>query len=144
MEIYREFLKYYGYTSKTSLNIAQTTVELDTKAKSRAECFTGFQAENLVNQTLHIFSADAFKDFKAHVVDEKTHSIDFDKGGGPDAELAAALFTFSEIVFDANHTHAVVSFTLECTMLCSQGGTIVFERKNGKWVQKGYCSGWYM
>ena len=43
--------------------------------------------------------------------------------------FAHALFTLSEIWFDKDHEHAIVSYRFWCGSLCGNGGTEVLVRK---------------
>jgi len=45
----------------------------------------------------------------------------------------ADLFTFSEIVFDKPHQHAVVAYYFFCGWICGQGKTLVLERLGSTW-----------
>jgi len=53
-----------------------------------------------------------------------------------------ALFTFSEIVFDKEHKHAIVSYSFYCGGLCGHGATVVLEKNGETWKVKSYCSNW--
>jgi hypothetical protein len=50
------------------------------------------------------------------------------------------LFTFSEIVFDKPHQHAVVAYYFFCGWICGQGKTLVLERLGSTWRTIRTCS----
>jgi hypothetical protein len=56
--------------------------------------------------------------------------------------VAAGLFTFSEIVFNQDHTVAAVQFSFVCGSLCGNGRTMVFKKVKGKWKRSKACSSW--
>lgn len=59
-----------------------------------------------------------------------------------DAE-ATGLFSLSEVVFDKEHRHAVVSYSYRCGALCGSGSTLVFEKIGGQWKNTNRkCGGW--
>jgi hypothetical protein len=53
-----------------------------------------------------------------------------------------ALFTFSEIVFDKQHRHAVLSYSFSCGGLCGHGGILVLKKTKGKWRTARLCGNW--
>jgi len=57
--------------------------------------------------------------------------------------FATGLFSMSEIAFDKDHHHAVVSYSFWCGFLCGHGKTVVFEKVNGMWRNTNRnCGGW--
>jgi hypothetical protein len=157
MEIYQDFLVYYqdqdGSRTAFTLNLAQTTVPFEEHGGDRLLCLKQFKPEELVSSSLHMFRMTAaFEKLSVRVVDPKKHKVqdpgDAIRKGEPVDEavatgFAAAVFTFSEIVFDASHTHAAFSYSFRCGTLCGHGGIVVYELKNGKWVQsENRCGRW--
>jgi hypothetical protein len=61
-----------------------------------------------------------------------------DKGRGPDG-WALTDFTVSEIVFDVTHRYAVLTFSADCHCRGGQGGSVLYEHKNGKWRKVMGC-----
>lgn len=53
-----------------------------------------------------------------------------------------AQFTLSEIIFDKEHKHAVVSYGFHCGALCGHGATVILERGDLSWKIKKRCSSW--
>ncbi|MGD0681651.1 MAG: hypothetical protein ABR990_06330 [Terracidiphilus sp.] len=56
--------------------------------------------------------------------------------------FAHGLVTVSEIRFDKQHKHAIVSYSFFCGSLCGNGGTIILEKVDGAWQRKSQCSNW--
>jgi hypothetical protein len=56
--------------------------------------------------------------------------------------FANGLFTFSEIVFNKQHTRAVLKYSFHCGMLCGHGNTVLLKKVNGKWKFGRLCGGW--
>jgi len=57
--------------------------------------------------------------------------------------FATGLFSVSEIVFDSEHQHALVSYRFWCGSLCGSGATLVFEKVDGEWRSTDrMCGGW--
>ena len=56
--------------------------------------------------------------------------------------FAHGLVTLSEINFDKEHKHAIVSFSFFCGSLCGNGGTAVLEKVDGAWQRKSNCHNW--
>jgi hypothetical protein len=52
------------------------------------------------------------------------------------------LFTLSEIVFDARHRNAVVSYSFYCGELCGHGNLVILKKVGAKWKIKKQCGGW--
>lgn len=56
--------------------------------------------------------------------------------------FAHGMVTLSEIWFDEKHEKAVVWYGFRCGGLCGNGGTVILEKKQGKWVRRKPCSFW--
>lgn len=56
--------------------------------------------------------------------------------------FAHGLVTLSEIRFDKEHKHAIVSYGFYCGSLCGNGGAMVLEKVEGAWRRKTACSNW--
>jgi len=56
--------------------------------------------------------------------------------------FATGLLQLSEIAFDKSRRYAVLQFSFRCGGLCGHGGTLVFEKTNGRWQSKQTCSRW--
>jgi hypothetical protein len=51
-------------------------------------------------------------------------------------------FTLSEIAFDSKHEQAAFIFDALCGCKGGQGGTILYELKNGRWERKRFLNDW--
>ena len=56
--------------------------------------------------------------------------------------FASGLFTFTEIVFDKSHRHAILAYSFWCGSLCGHGNTVVMKKSGGKWRVQKECGGW--
>ena len=56
--------------------------------------------------------------------------------------FATGLFTFSEILFDRSHQHAILQYSFWCGSLCGHGKTLVMKKSAGKWHIEKECSDW--
>jgi hypothetical protein len=150
--IYRDFLAGYNNGSKATLNVSQITSAFSADEMDRTGCLQALRLAAPMPPALHAFPMDAFPKNAIKLVDPSTHKIsdpddgmrrgdDVDKA--VDAGFAAGIFTFSEIVFDASHTHAAFSYSFHCGMLCGQGAVTIYERRGGKWrASKTQCAHW--
>ena len=152
LSIYRDFLASYDNGSGKPLNLSKQTETFEPGPFDDKGCLKGFTAADLHSAGTHVFQADAFPSPRYHLVDPATHekrdpgdairrgeSVD----SAVEAGFAAGIFTFSEIVFDASHTHAAFKYSFVCGGLCGHGSTVVYERKGGVWRQeKRGCSRW--
>jgi hypothetical protein len=102
--------------------------------------------------TVHKLPAELSKAGKINLVDPKKHKLKdpgaaIHNGTSVDqavtAGFASGLFTFSEIVFDSDHKLAAFRYSFVCGILCGNGGTVIYELKDGKWSPtKRRCSSW--
>jgi hypothetical protein len=65
------------------------------------------------------------------------------KGYGPDG-WSLTNFTVSEIVFDVTHRYAVLTYSANCNCRGGQGGSILYEHKNGKWRKVMGCADYWV
>jgi hypothetical protein len=56
--------------------------------------------------------------------------------------FSTGLFTFSEIVFNKQHTRAILSYSFSCGRLCGHGNFVVLKKAHGKWKVGKVCGGW--
>jgi hypothetical protein len=56
--------------------------------------------------------------------------------------FAHGLVTLSEIRFDKEHKHAIVSYSFFCGSLCGNGGAVILEKIDGAWQRKSQCGAW--
>jgi hypothetical protein len=151
LAIYRDFLKSYDNGSGSSLNISELTAPFQPEESDRKGCLSEFPSSEFGSTTVHRFAADTFPP-PNKLVDPQKHKI-YDpgsaiRGGQPvddavERGFAAGLFTFSEVAFNPPHTHAALSFSFHCGMLCGHGATLIYEKQNGVWKRTvSRCSQW--
>lgn len=56
--------------------------------------------------------------------------------------FSTGLFTFSEILFDKSHEHAILQYSFWCGSLCGNGKTLVMKKSAGKWRVEKECGSW--
>jgi hypothetical protein len=153
MAIYRDFLSTYieGKLAR-EVNINQITAPFNVQADvAEAGCLSGFTSAELHTAEVHTFAPDAFPG--NNIVDTIKHPY-----RSPDEAVRrhgkwvepsdskgviTSIFDFSEIVFDAPHTHAVFTHSFVCGLLCGEGGTIIYEKIDGTWrPAKNTCGSW--
>jgi hypothetical protein len=159
--IYRVVLQQYVSDSPGSLNVSATTEPLDPTSPmnhfSDTECLQGIQLENLdaASHSYHDLTADVLPTTEMKIVDPKKQSkivrsndpsktIRSGKSvdNAVNAAFATGLFSMSEIAFDKEHRHAVVSYGFWCGSLCGNGSTLVFEKVADRWKIDHHCGGW--
>jgi hypothetical protein len=132
--IYRNFLKTYIKGTRSALNVARTTIPFKPDDSNREDCLTAFSDDDLKVTSSHSFTPDAFPGAAVKLVAPR-----HDTSGGftPDT------FTFSDIVYDASHTHAAFSYAYICGGLCGNGSTVVYVRAGGVWKPAAtQCPSW--
>ena len=150
--IYRSFLQTYDSGSPTVLKVSERTEPFASGAANEQGCLAPLHLERPAAVT-HDLPPDAFAGQAVKLVDPDTHQKkdpgDAIRNGQPIAAavgsgFAGGLFTFSEIVFDASHTHAAFSYSFVCGSLCGQGTTIILVKKDGRWMtdEKARCGAW--
>jgi hypothetical protein len=160
--IYKSLLRQYASSESVSLNVAARTYPLDPEFQrnglKNSDCLNGIQLDSLstVSHTYHELTSDVLPGQNMKLVDAEkqskiVHGNDPDKtmreGKSVDSAVkdafAAALFSMSEIGFDKDHRHAVVSYRFWCGALCGNGSTLVFEKAGNTWKKtKRNCGGW--
>ena len=141
------------------LNVSSRTFPLDTiDDVSSCECIEGMEPDALVRvaHSYHQLTPELLRNLDARLVNGKEQAtlVRANDPGNPENKaesldeahenaFATGLFSLSEIVFDANHTRALVSFSFVCGSLCGRGSTNLFEKIDGKWRQTNrVCGGW--
>ncbi len=160
--IYRAVLRQYASSDSGSLNVSTRTYPLDAASPmtgpADSECLNGIQLENLTGlaHSFHDLTPEVLPAKNIKLVDPKQQSKivrhndpskTIRNGQSVDTAVkdafATALFSMSEIGFDKERSHAVVSYDFWCGSLCGNGATLVFEKVDGKWKKTSRnCGGW--
>jgi hypothetical protein len=160
--IYKVVLAHYSSKEAGMLNVSIRTFPLDPESdrngRSKGGCLQDMELENLTSasRTFHELTPDVLSGKNMKLVDPKKHaqvvrSNDPDKtmrhGKSVESAVASAfatgLFSMSEIAFDKERRHAVVSYIFWCGFLCGNGSTLVFEKTGQEWRRTNRdCGGW--
>jgi hypothetical protein len=163
--IYRLVLQQYaGYNRDNpgTLNVSARTFPLDpTSPKNRLSgnaCLDGIQLDNLAtaSRSFHDLAPDILPREQVRLVDpnkqkrivqdndpDKTMREGKSVGTAVKDAFSTALFSMSEIAFDKDRTHAVVSYSFWCGSLCGNGATWVFEKIGNEWKKTDRnCGAW--
>jgi hypothetical protein len=162
VSIYKAVIQEWLSGDPASLNISARTSTLEANSRSTAlidcACSAGIQLESLLSasQSYHRLTSGVLPAKHVRLVDpnEQTtivgandphnamkHGIS--ATGAVESAVANGLFTLSEIAFDAERKHALVSYSFVCGSLCGSGNTWVFEKAAGTWKKVNLgCGGW--
>jgi hypothetical protein len=159
LAVYRSILQGWVGDSKGAVYLAAQTIPLDVDEFSKEGCGKGLDLLPLGPIELHRLRKEDLGQLgsdQIQLVDPARQEREVAKndpgksirnGTSVDEALsngiAHGLFTVSEIRFDKDHKHAIVSFGFRCGSLCGSGGTVVLEKnKEGEWHRKSSCSTW--
>ena len=156
-EIYKKFLNDWTEIGKTSsvnvAKMAQTPSPED--IKSFSICARKGATSN--SQWLPAKGIDDLGDIVGklpyvHLVDLKEWKPDDPEDlasqkqsieSAVNASFAHGLMTVSAITFDESDKTAAFTYSFVCGSLCGSGGTVIFRRMPGGWIQsKQQCGGW--
>lgn len=160
--VYQTFLRSYANGSDNVLHVADTTEWLDiSNVKLDADCSQSFgQMEfdnpkqtdpivHMLDPNLAVVGHIALVDSagQAEKVKQNDPSKTMSEGKSVDRAVndafASGLLTLSEIVFDKNHSKAVMSYSFFCGKLCGNGAVVLLKRVGRKWrVTKQSCGEW--
>jgi hypothetical protein len=157
--VYRAFLAAYSNGSAARLNVGNRTTPFKLSEGDRAGgCLKGVVLQDVASaqSVSRALDAEIVVGTKAALVDPEEQSsavkandpsIKIRRGETVDDAVAAAfasgLLQLSNIVFDQLHRYAVLRFSFSCGMLCGHGGTVVFQKSNGRWkATNRRCTSW--
>jgi hypothetical protein len=155
--IYKAFLASYYDGSDTVLNIADRTVAFNPgfEKDSAALCLKEAKMPAGPSAEIHALDASILPHMmKARFIAQKDGNKAIrdpgdaiEHGGSVDdavrVGIAAGVMTLSEVVFNEDHTRAVLSFSFHCGRLCGNGGAMLFKMRNGRWGRgTQVCGGW--
>lgn len=151
ISIYRAFLSTYTTGLNTPINLSDTTVPFTPRDIDLKGCLQDFGFVPASDE-IHHFTTEFSELSNYRLVNPKAHRIsdpenEMRNGASvKDAVTAgfkAGIFTLSEIRFDSKHQRAAFSYGFYCGRLCGNGATLIFELRDGKWVDShSRCSFW--
>ena len=161
--VYRAVLSTYLKGSDRVLNVANLTEPLD---RPDTACFSGLNLEVATGtaSVIHRISPAIVADKRVVLVDPDRQQKIIKKND-PESLMRKAiedheqitdeqldkslkrafgsgLFTLSEIGFDREHLHAVVSYSFVCGGLCGHGNLLVLKKVGRNWKVSKRCGGW--
>ena len=143
---------------EVTINLAQNTSPIDLKdSEWFTSCYRNLYLERHDAQKTHLFrTEDLLKlgTYTIRIVDAAKQELlikTYDPTaaileGKPvdhsvDDAIRHSIITLSEIRFDKSHTHALVSISSQCGMVCGHSTPLLLVKVNGKWRVKSQCGG---
>jgi hypothetical protein len=155
LELYGIFLDSFVGKGEGAVNFSERTFPLAfVDSDNEGSCIEGIKLKSSpeAGQTIHVFEASIADGHAIHLVDPSKHKLkDPGKaikrgdsvGDAVVAGFQAGLLSVSEIAFDEAHHFAAFKFSFICGSLCGRGGTLVFEKIDGRWKQSNRaCPSW--
>jgi len=160
--IYKTVLQQYvASKGEDRLNVSARTYPFDPnshRSSVTADCLRGIELQNLasVAHTFHVLTPEVLTVKKTRLVDPNKQA-QIVRENDPDKTMrkgksvseavneaySTALFSLSEIAFDKEKRHAIVSYSYWCGALCGHGSTLVFEKVGNTWKKMDRrCGGW--
>jgi hypothetical protein len=159
--IYRAVLSTYLKGSDYVLNLANLTEPLD---RTDTECFSGLNLEAASGTTtfIHRIGPELMADkivlvdpdrqqgairendpgkLMRKAIDDHEQITDEQLDKSLKRAFSSGLFKLSEIGFDKEHRHAVVSYGFVCGALCGHGNLLVLKKVGHNWKVSKRC-GW--
>lgn len=155
--IYRGVLEQWNSNSHGLLNVSDRTFPLD-RDISECSCLKGIEPQSVVSaaHSFRILTGDVLAGKNVRLVDADKQAVIVHNNDpnnsirdGKSVETAvnvafsSGLFSVSEIAFDKDKRHALVSYSFVCGELCGSGGVWLFEKVDGVWTRSEHvCGGW--
>jgi hypothetical protein len=160
VEIYRAVIRAWMSVGKEPLNVSDETFPIRVEpllSESGCGCLAGMRSEELLKSS-HSFrfltsnilvkGAVTFlsrSQQSGQVLENDPHAT-MRKGlsakDAVDNAFRNGLFSLSEILFDPDGQHAIVSYSFVCGGLCGNGGTWLFEKTGRGWTKTNLqCGG---
>lgn len=157
--VYHAVLKQWLAGDRDPLNVSIETYPLDVLSETPAcECLTGIDPQSLLlaSHSVHTLTSDVWSRKNVRLVDpdsQRTLVVQNDVGNSiassrsietvVNEKFRNGLFSVSEIAFNVEHSHAIVSYSFVCGSLCGSGRTLVLEKVGEQWKPaKLECGGW--
>jgi len=149
--VYRAFVAQYLDGPRAIINLAQTTSTFAPDKEDFTGCMKNFPVAKPIVE-VHSLEGAFAGEKQVRLVDPAKHQISDPEDGMRQGQAVddavnmgfdAALMTLSEIIFDTSRKHAALYYSFHCGRLCGNGGTVIYERKAGKWIpSKSSCGSW--
>ena len=135
--IYRDFLLHYPGPRDQTIGMQETTVAFVASMAFGDE-------PNPPNLNLPAYHGRKLPSEVIALTDENAVSPTTAVGKSLDPKMRSSFrFTLSEIAFDTKHEKAVFVFAALCGCKGGQGGTVLYELKNGQWeLQRPILNAW--
>lgn len=159
--IYKAVIEQWNSNDPATLNVSSETFFLDTTFSSETSecgCWAGFSPDNLLkaSHSFHILTENDLPKKGVRLVHPREQNAIVARNDpgvtirdgrtvedAVDTAFANGLFSMSEIVFDKEHLHALVSYAFHCGALCGSGATWILEKVDGQWKKADRaCGGW--
>lgn len=166
--VYRAMLQSYTRDNKdAALNISNVTYPLNVNGKFTGGCPKGPGATDSKSSeppVVHRMDPAVALNSKMVLVDPERQAdvirkndpqnalknADKDHQPPSDSDLdqslktafSTQLFSFSEIVFNKQHTRAILDYGSVCGWLCGGGATVILKKVQGQWNVGETCSIW--
>jgi hypothetical protein len=159
--IYRVVLEKYVKGKDETLNLADRTARFDPpdptedlsdlppcmKSVDLARASQSHRLGPAIASDLNVVLVDA--DAQSQIVQQNdpqklmgTHATDQQLENAVTTAFKTGLFTFSEILFDKPHHHAVVVYSFDCGKMCGHGNLLMLKKVRKRWKVKKVCEGW--
>jgi len=163
--IYRAVILNYLRDSKDKLNIADTTESPDQDALDDTACVKGLDVDK-THRAISVHKLDSLaagdpqlalvhhdgqeqlieqndpQKLLKRAIDDHQKVMEQELDNSIKKAFETGLFTLSEIVFDRQHRHAVVTYSFVCGGLCGSGNRLVLKKVGRKWKITKRCGGW--
>lgn len=140
--VYRAFLAFYS-DGEGATNVGRISRPLRFQPRETAACAPGIAFENLdlLRESTHDLSHELRDVAGVRIVDAEEQRARIERSDpmrgmqsgqsvdeAVDDAFAAGLLTLSEVAFDSEERHAVLSFSFVCGGLCGHGALVLYER----------------
>jgi hypothetical protein len=152
--IYRSLMSRWSSGERVKVSSKTFPLELD---RIDCACFNGMDTDAVLaaSHSYRYLTRDVLPGKYARLVDPDSDASpirDPEEGMRKGESIQAAvdkafdsgLLSLSQIAFDKEHRHAVVSYEFYCGSLCGSGLTVIFEKVGGEWKQADQTCGGFI
>jgi hypothetical protein len=159
--IYKTVLARYSKDFPGRINLADTIDALDASGEDLSSCMRNLEEKGAEEQkpVVHRLPESLVADLPFVLVDRNLQAAEVKRndpqnlvrrgdatedqiGKAVDEAFRTGLFTLSEIAFDIDHHHAVVTFSFWCGRLCGHGALLGLNKVGSKWRIAKRCVDW--